>query len=137
MTSNLPEHVPTVDAEIVDDSLPVAAKPVCWWRCGPCPRHPDKTASQWGVQVLEELASGDIYMRDNQTGHTVKINAEKWDVQVNPMGELVSVDLLCHIPPALPQAIDWQRITYWNDKVHPGDNQDKWRWDFDGPESFK
>jgi hypothetical protein len=135
--TNLPEHVPTIDAEIVDeDNLP-AQRPVCWWRCGPCPRHPDKYAGDWDLQALEELATGDLYLRDNQTGHTLKVDAEKWQAHVNPQSQLVSLDLLTFMPPRLPQAVDWQRITYWNDRNHPGDDQDKWRWDFDGPEAFE
>jgi hypothetical protein len=134
MTSNLPDHTEWVDAEIVDDKAP--AKPVCWWRCGPCPRHPEKTAGAWGIQVMEEFSTGDLYMRDERTKHTVKVNAEEYQIHTTPDNVLVSIDLLCFMPPQLPQAVDWQRITRWGDKLHPGDDQDNWRFDFDGPEAF-
>jgi hypothetical protein len=142
MSGNLPEHIEWVDAEIVDESETALDKPVCWWRCGPCPRHPDKTAGQWGIQVrVDEYETshdgqGVLYMRDEQTKYTVRVDAEQWRVRTDGEDRLVHIDLLAFMPPRLPQAVDWQRITYWNDKTHPGDDQDAWRFDFDGPEAF-
>lgn len=142
MKNNLPENIEWVDAEIVDDDDSAPAKPVCWWRCGPCPRHPDKTAAQWGIQArVDELQTtrngqGVLYLRDQKTKYTARVDAEQWRIRTDGEDRLVHVDLLCFMPPRLPQAVDWQRITFWNDKTHPGDDQDSWRFDFDGPEAF-
>jgi len=136
MTDNLPEHVEWIDAEIVDDDAR-PPKPVCWWRCGPCMRHPNKTAAQWGIQVRHDELEDALYMRDSQTKYTVKVEAEQWRVRTDGEDRLVHVDLLCFKPPQLPQAVDWQRISRWNDTFHPGDDQDNWRFDFDGPEVFE
>lgn len=134
MTSNLPEPVEWVDAELVDDEPD--AKPVCWWRCGPCMRHPDKTAGDWGIQVRHDEFTDTLHMRDVETKYEVVVTAEQWRIRTDGDDRLVHIDLLCFMPPRLPQAVDWQRITYWNDKTHPGDDQDNWRFDFDGPGAF-
>lgn len=132
---NLPEPIEWVEGEIVDSEP--TPKPVCWWRCGPCPRHPEKTAGQWGIQAMEDFPTGDLYLRDEKTKYAVKVIAEEWQIHTTPDHQLVSVDVLAFMPPRLPQAVDWQRITYWNDRHHPGDDQDNWRFDFDGPEAFE
>jgi len=134
MTSNLPERVEWVDAEIIDDDQRPVRRPVCWWRCGPCVRHPDKTAGQWGIEVQEVM--GCLYLKDVSTKLAVEAMVEDWKVHCEDE-LLIYIDLLCFKPPALPQPVDWQRITFWNNRIHPGDNQDLWRWDFDGPEVFE
>lgn len=135
MTSNLPERVEWIDAEIVEDEPP--PKPVCWWRCGPNVRGPE-TASQRGVEATiltlkrVRLSQGDYHVV-LESG----VNVEDWRFLDNPLGGTKVIDLLCFEPPMMSEPVDWQRITYWNDRRHPGENQDRWRWDFDGPEVFR
>lgn len=133
MPDNLPERIEVIDAEIVDDAPP--EKPVCWWRCGPCVRHPEKTAGEWGLQTCIDTMAGTLKIRDVESKYTVEIE-KGWQVDYGGGDGLVSIDLLCFRPPQMPQAINWQRISRWGDTRHPGNNMDNWRFDFDGPEAF-
>lgn len=129
MTKNLPEPVEWVDAELVDD-VP-KKKPVCWWRLGPNVRTPNKGSDAYGVYA--GWIGRQIVLE--QDGYQIQPQVEKWSFGITTEGHQY-IDLLCFVPPTLPRPVEWQRITRWNDRRHPGNNMDRWEWDFDGPEAW-
>lgn len=130
--TNLPEPIDWVDAELVDEAPP--KRPVCWWRLGPNVRNPNRGASHYGVSA--GFDGKQIILE--QDGYQTRPQVESWSVGVvgTDCGAHRYIDLLCFMPPTLPNPVDWQRITRWNDRRHPGNNMNRWEWDFDGPDAF-